>query len=391
MRSSRPFRPSRPSRPIRLGVVAVLVAAAAVVAALAAGPSAAAGGEGARALAERLRAVGAPGVVVLLRDGDEVELAAVGTRRVAAGPAVAATDRFRVGSVTKPFVATVVLQLVGEGRLRLGDTVERWLPGLAPDGRRITVRHLLQHTSGIGDYLNGPTGEQVLAPYFADPGYRWSAKRLALLGLGQPAAFAPGSSWGYSNTNYVLLGMIVQRVTGRPFGAEIRRRVIVPLGLSSTSVPQDGRIAGPHARGYLLPGNPDLETPVPLDVSSLDPSYASSAGALVSTARDLDRFFRALVAGRLLRPAQLAAMQAARAVPGADGFGYGLGLLRLPSPCGVLWGHNGELPGYMANAFVSADGTRSFVTLESTSSLAPARAARREKILETIAADAICR
>lgn len=387
MPASRPFRPSRPSR---LGAVAVLVAVAAVVAALVAGSSAAASGEGARALAERLHALGAPGVVVLLRDGDDVEVAAIGTRRVDAGPAVATTDRFRVGSVTKPFVATVVLQLVAEGRLRLGDTLERWLPGLAPDGRRITVRQLLQHTSGIGDYLNGPTGEQVLTPYFTDPGYRWSAKRLALLGLGRPAAFAPGSSWGYSNTNYVLLGMIVQRVTGRPYSAEIRRRVVVPLGLASTVVPADGRIAGPHARGYLLPGNPDLKTPVPLDVSSLDPSYASSAGALVSTAGDLDRFLRALVGGRLLRPAQLAAMQDARAVAGADGLGYGLGLLRLASPCGVLWGHNGELPGYMANAFVSADGTRGFVTLESTSRLAAAKAARREKVLEQIAAVTVC-
>lgn len=307
-------------------------------------------------------------------------------RALPAGLPADVGDRFRIGSITKSLVATVVLQLGTEGRLRLGDSVERWLPGLVPDGRAITIRHLLEHTSGVEDYLNGPTGPSVLERYERNPSYRWAPQRLVRLAVAQPSPFRPGTRWSYSNTGYVLLGMIVERASGRAYGEEIA----APLGLESTFVPAGGMIPGPHAHGYLLPGNVFRPTKRPLDVSRLDPSYASSAGAAVSSAADLDRFLRALVEGRLLGPAQLAKMRTVRTIPGDPSLGYGLGLLRLRTHCGVLWGHNGEIPGYMANAFVSADGRRGFVTLESTSGVPLVKAQARGRVMLAAIEAAVC-
>jgi D-alanyl-D-alanine carboxypeptidase len=264
-----------------------------------------------------------------------------------------AGDRFRVGSVTKTFVATVVLQLVGEGRLGLEDSVERWLPGVVPNGQRITVRQLLIHTSGLFDY--GGDRKFVAAAY-RDPLRAWTPRQIIAIATRHKPHFAPGRGWWYSDTNYYVLGLIVEAATRDSLASELNRRIFAPLRLRATSFPAGPQIAGRHAHGYMRLGTPSLE-----DVTVGSPSLEWAAGALVSNADDLSRFFRALLRGRLLPPHLLQTMESVVATP--LGWSYGLGLMKVSKACGALWGHEGGSPGYASQALNSKDGRRQVVVL----------------------------
>ncbi|HEX2314845.1 MAG TPA: serine hydrolase domain-containing protein [Thermomonospora sp.] len=304
-----------------------------------------------RAALDRVVASGVPGVVALTRRDDRTARWARGVRDLRTKRAIRTHDRFRIGSNTKTFVATVVLQLAGERRLRLDDSVERWLPGTIRDGRRITVRQLLNHTSGLPDYSQDP---RVLQPYARDRGHYWAPRALVGLVEDRPLSFRPGTGFAYSNTNYVLLGLIVEKATGRSATGEITRRLIRPLGLRGTGLPvRDPRIHGPHTRGYLtnVPGQGTV------DITTLSPSIAWTAGGMISTTADLARFHRALFSGRLLRPAQQRALKTIAARSG----GYALGVARITTSCGPAWGHQGSFPGYLSLAFTTADGRRQAV------------------------------
>ena len=179
-------------------------------------------------------AAGTPGAVLLVRDGNQVTHLTAGVAEIATKRAMTAGDSYRIASLTKTYVATVVLQLAGEGKLRLTDTVERWLPGLVPKGNKITVHQLLNHTSGLYDHERDP---QVLKPYLSgNLGYYWSPLRLVKLAVTRKARFAPGASKisSYSSTNYLVLGLIVERVTGNPLGVELKRRIFQLYRLSVT-------------------------------------------------------------------------------------------------------------------------------------------------------------
>ncbi|MEU4561791.1 serine hydrolase domain-containing protein [Actinoplanes sp. NPDC023936] len=260
-----------------------------------------------------------------------------------------AGGQFRVGSITKTFVATVILQLAGERRLRLDDTLDRWLPGAIPNGARITIRNLLQHTSGIFDYTEAlfASIDDVLAARYRT----FRPEELVALAAARPPVFEPGTSWSYSNTNYILLGLIVRKVTGRAYGREVDRRILRPLRLRGTEVPgTDVTIDGPHAHGY-EPIERDGEI-VPLDFTDLNPSMAQSAGEMVSTTADLNRFYRALLGGRLLRRPQLTEMLANPVGEAA----YGLGIYQQILPGGqILWGHSGGIFGYLSYSFSTPD------------------------------------
>jgi D-alanyl-D-alanine carboxypeptidase len=299
-----------------------------------------------RALDE-LVAAGVPGAVLLVREDDRTIRLTSGYGNLKPRTPVRATDRFRVGSITKAFVATVVLQLVGEKKLRVTDTVERWLPGVVPNGKRITVRHLLNHTSGLFDY--GGDRKWLEAAY-RDPLRQWAPREIVAVATAHKPHFAPGAGWSYSNTNYFVVGLIVEAATGHKLESELRRRIFVPLRLRATSLDTVPRIAGPHAHGYFVG---PLE-----DVSVGSPSYVWAAGALVSTADDVARFFRALLGGRLLRPDLLRAMETTADAPG---FSYGLGLQKVATPCGVSWGHSGGSPGYSVDSYNSKNGARQVV------------------------------
>jgi D-alanyl-D-alanine carboxypeptidase len=262
-------------------------------------------------------------------------------------------DRFRVGSITKTFVATVTLQLVAERKLALDDSVDRWLPGLVPNGAHITVRQLLNHTSGLFDF----GGDQdFVRQAVRNPLRAWTPHEIIGIATAHPLNFEPGAGWSYSDTNYFVLGLIVEAATGRPLARELRLRILAPLHLRATSLPTAPRIAGRHAHGYFLR---PLE-----DVTIGSPSVQWAAGALVSNADDLARFYRALLGGRLLRADLLRLMRTTVAAPLlGPGHAYGLGLQRLPSPCGTLWGHTGASPGYAADALNSKNGQRQVVVL----------------------------
>ncbi|MHC3818976.1 serine hydrolase domain-containing protein [Streptomyces sp. DT9] len=311
-----------------------------------------------RALLHRLTTVdGAPGALIETRGRRGGSSLTSGVADVQRQTPVRGDSRFRIGSMTKTFVATVVLQLVGEHRVALDAPVERYLPGVVRgpggDGRVITVRQLLQHTSGLPDYLAYLSPQDILK----DPLAHHDARDLVNMALANPPAFlTPGDGWKYSNTNYLLAGMLIEKVTGHTYGEEIRRRVIRPLGLRATSVPGDSpAIFGPHPRGYARPG-PDAPL---MDVTAINPSVAGASGEMVSSAGDLNRFLGALVGGRLLRPAQLKQMMTPPPHPGADGRDYGLGLERWTLPCGgVYWGHGGDIFGYETLGGATADGRR---------------------------------
>ncbi|MDH6217481.1 serine hydrolase domain-containing protein [Streptomyces pseudovenezuelae] len=273
-----------------------------------------------------------------------------GTRYAAAGTGISRADHFRAGSITKTFIATVVLQLAAEHRLSLSDTVEDHLPGLVRgagnDGRTLTLRALLTHTSGLYDYTRDTAGAVPVTPV--------QAVRIALT---HPPA-DPGR-FAYSNTNYVLLGMVVQQVTGRSYAAEAERRIIAPLGLTGTSFPGSRTtLPSPHGRAYTADGT---------DVTELDPRVAGAAGELVTTLTDLNRFYAALLGGGLLPPRWLREMRDTRAAHGS----YGMGLFPVKLPCGTtVWGHNGRINGSYVRTAATVDGRRVLTFRVNTTAIA---------------------
>jgi D-alanyl-D-alanine carboxypeptidase len=291
-----------------------------------------------------LVAAGAPGAIGYVRTGEDRHYAAAGYANVARHERADARQRFRIASNTKAFTAVVVLQLVGEGRLSLDAPVSHWLPEMPPD---ITVRQLLNHTSGLYD----PTTEKEFwTPYLSgDRGYVYRPKDLVTRALAH--ARVPG----YSNTNYLVAGQLIEKVTGRSAVSELYRRILVPLHLVDTSFPTvDPTIHGRHLHGYALDGRTDMTV--------LSPSYDWTAGALVSTVDDLARFQRALFNGTLLPPAELRELKTTAEV---EGVAMGLGVDRLELPCEtgtrVVWATSGGGPGYNSYAMTTEDTSRQLV------------------------------
>lgn len=315
--------------------------------------------EGLEPLLERVAEAGAPGVLLLVRDGSEIRSGVRGVADRDRARPVRAGDRFRVGSVTKTFVATVVLQLVGEGRVWLGDTVEEWLPGLVPGGRRITVRHLLSHRSGLFDYVEDP---KVFAPYAQEPAHAWDPRRLVEIAVAHPPPFPPGRRFAYSSTNYLLLGLIVEAATGTPLEQQLRERIFEPLGLRQTTF-APRFVSGPYIHGHRAPSHQGVITGPPVDTSRQAATWTWAAGAIVSSADDLRRFFATLLEGRLLPPGLLREMETL--VP-AGRLRYGLGLAVFPTPCGDAWGHTGNVQGTVTVAWNRRDASRQIVLVVNT-------------------------
>ncbi len=308
-----------------------LVAPAAAVAAPA---PAGAGNPSLQALLDELVVNGASGVVARVDDGTHSWRLASGAARLEPPQVMRPGARFRVGSITKSFVATVALQLVGESKLRLDDTVDRWLPGQVPNGGAITLRMLLNHTSGVFDYTSDEAFWQrdltlPVTPY-----------ELIEFAVAHPPTFAPGTGWSYSNTGYVIAGLMIEAAAGQDVERLVRQRILRPLRLNGTTFPRlNPDITGYHAHGYQLPASPGADY---TDVTLFAPSLAWTAGAIISTADDLHRFYAALLGGRLLRSDLLQEMLTA--VPVLPVFGYGLGMMTERHACGTVWGHNGASP-----------------------------------------------
>ncbi|MBL7259752.1 serine hydrolase domain-containing protein [Paractinoplanes lichenicola] len=323
---------------------------------------------------EALRASGVTGVLV--RTGDQV---------VRSGRDVPIGPYLRIGSITKTFTAVVVLQLVGEGRLTLDDPVEKWLPGVV-GGRRISVRQLLQHTSGLYDYSadlipNYATPES----YLRERDRPYTPEQLVKIAMSHPQG---DTTWSYSNTNYVLVGMLIEAVTGRDWAPEVDARITRPLGLRHTRTDFVRDLPAPHATNYMqfTPGGPLVDTTIA--IRGLD---SGADGSMVSTASDLNRFLAALAAVRLLKPAQQTQMRTLVPMPDAPpGSGSGLGIFWYPLPCGGgIWQHGGTGFGYQTESAFTPDGRRLTVSIF-TNTGDPDLAETRQGLIKDLIDHAFC-
>ncbi|WP_235488029.1 serine hydrolase domain-containing protein [Streptomyces roseoverticillatus] len=307
---------------------------------------------------------GTPGALARVDRANDVWHGTSGVADLRTGRARLPQDRFRAGSLTKPFVATVLLQLAAEPEygLSIDDTVDKWLPGVVRgsgnDGRLITLRQLLQHTSGLYDYIkdDGFRAKFTGMEFFAHRYDGATPSELVRIGLAHRPLFAPGAGWSYSNTNYILAGLVIESVTGNTYASEVERRIITPLGLRGTTFPGTSpSVPGPHGQHYSTLYGDGPGTRV-YDVTDFNPSVSGASGEIISTARDLNVFMRSLVRGRLLPPAQQKEMFAGRDI--GDGRSYGLGIRsQTLKACGVkVWGHSSEIPGSLTRTAATADG-----------------------------------
>jgi D-alanyl-D-alanine carboxypeptidase len=324
---------------------------------------------------DAITATGVPGVLAEVRTGDRQLRGTSGVANLDSRKPVNASGFFRIGSNTKTFVSVVVLQLVAEHRLSLDDTVGHWLPGVVHgngnNGNKITVRELLQHTSGLHNYTDDLQA-QITSPeaYRKLEFHQFSRQDLLDIALAHQPDSAPGAAWNYSNTNYILLGMIIEKVTHDSWEDQVTRRIIVPLGLHHTYAPGTStRLPQPHATGYLI-----FDKNTRVDTTAENMSWADSAGALISTAADLTRFWSAIGHGTLLAPEQMREMRRTVPANGGDsasvpGSRYGLGIFFIPLSCGGgYWSHEGDVPGYNTIGAVSSD-SRTTVVLSVNSNI----------------------
>lgn len=284
-----------------------------------------------------------------------------GVADIGTGRPVRAGDQVRVGSITKVFVATVVLQLVAEGRITLDTPVRRVLPGLLPDRyAAVTVAHLLNHTSGLPDHVGIPepkTAEEVFQHRFD----HWTPREWVATATHGPLKFAPGTRQQYRGINYVLAALIIDTVTGRPYGKAVEARILRPLGLEHTVVPgDDPHIHGRHVHGYLKMADGSLR-----DITVYDQSSTRGEGDMVSTTRDVDRLLTALFSGELLPTELLRLMftlppDDVRMLDGSPAR-YSTGLQQATVNGVTLWGKTGETYGYKNAAFSTRDQRRRFV------------------------------
>ncbi|MEV4158838.1 serine hydrolase domain-containing protein [Nonomuraea dietziae] len=266
----------------------------------------------------------------------------------------------RIGSVTKTFTATLVLQLVAEGKVELDTPADDYLPEFGLD-RQITVRMLLQHTSGVFNFTGEVYEDGTVAPGITWSGQEWVDSRFKVyrpeelvgLALSKPARFEPGTDWSYSNTNYVLARLLIEKVTGRTYAEELQRLILGPLGLSGTVAPtSQTEIPEPHAHAYYRYEESGQEKTA--DVTRQNPSWISSGGDMISTTQDLQTFISALVGGKLLPAPLLAEM----CTPEPK-VGYGLGVFVQDTGCGgTLITHNGGHGGHAGLMYSTPDGSK---------------------------------
>jgi D-alanyl-D-alanine carboxypeptidase len=295
-----------------------------------------------------------PAGLVAVRAADEnVRTYASGVIELGSPEKVLADSQIRIGSNTKTFTSAIVMQLVGEGAIALDGTVETYLPGVINHpqvtGKDITIRQLLQHTSGLPD-MDGDISDHLL-----EWQHRYISPRASLdLALTHPVTNAPGETFEYSNSNFIVAGLIIEAVSGRPLAEEIDSRIITPLGLEDTYFPDQGEqvIRGEHPHSYIPIADP------PVDYTDFDPSWGYAAGAMVSTTTDLTTFYSALAQGKVVSAEQLKEMR--KTVPADSlwaGAKYGLGLISFDLSCGVTaWGHGGDVPGTASRVAATDDG-----------------------------------
>ncbi|MFI8825663.1 serine hydrolase domain-containing protein [Streptomyces sp. NPDC053431] len=335
-----------------------------------------------RALAGLVTAPGGPpgAIAVLTRDGKR-RVYRAGTAELGTGRPPRPRDHMRIASAAKAFSGAVALSLVDRGALALDDTIGRRLPHLPTSWHAVTLRQLLQHTSGLPDYSQSQAFQDIVR---ADPRHHFDSRRLLDFVAGEDLEFPPGSRYGYSNSDNIAVALMAEQATGRPYESLLRELVYRPLGLRDTSLPQGYRLPRPYLHGYATaPGEP------PEDVSeAVSASGAWASGGIVSTPADLSAFIGGYAGPRLLSPATRRAQRdflpggaSEPAGPGANA--AGLALFRYATRCGTVLGHTGNTPGYTQFAAATPDGRRTVtVTVTSQVTLDPALLARLREVEE---------
>jgi D-alanyl-D-alanine carboxypeptidase len=318
---------------------------------------------------------GVPGAIVYVRTPTGNRAGVAGYADRAAHISMRAADRYRIASVSKAFVSVLILQLETEGKLDIDDAVAKYLPGVVPNGGAITLRELMNHTSGLFNYTDDDAFVNDPLTNFART---WAPQELLALAFAHPPKFAPGADWSYSNTNYIVLGLVVQAMTGKPLGQVLQERIFTPLGLTSTSFPLTIALAPDFVHGYIkVPGTPLF------DISAgLNPTFGWAAGAIVSNAGDVTAFYRALFTGKVLPAAQLKEMES----PTTNSGVYGLGIANTFPACGRAYTHDGDFLGWRNVAYSTANGKRQAVVMVNVNDTYVAW-----DRLEAVAQKALCR
>jgi len=306
------------------------------------------------AVTSALAQTSASGAMVGIQTPEGRLVRAYGVADPATGRPMTPDEHQRIGSVTKTFTGTLVDQLAQQGRLSLDDTIDRYVSGV-PNGSQITLRMLITMTSGLASYT---LSEDVVSQWFADPAASWTPEQLLQDAFALPPLFPPGQRFDYSNTNFVLLGVVIEKVTGKPYATVLQEQILQPLGLSQTSMQAGTEFPEPHAVGTSLQGVPE-GSHTPLNATDWNASFTWAAGGMVSTVPDLLVYGRALASGQGLLDPQTQ-LQRLEAFPSPAGYGQGLG-------CIDGWiGHTGELPGYTTTLFYDTTSDTTVVVATNT-------------------------
>jgi D-alanyl-D-alanine carboxypeptidase len=348
--------------------------------------------------ADAIHALGVPGVLIEAVVDEKRTAARSGVAELQSNAPLAPNAHFHIASNTKVFVATVALQLVGEGKLSLEDTVEKWLPGLVTgngnDGNRITIRNLLQHSSGLVDY-NSDLPVKNAVDWERERLRTYQLQELVKLAMRHSPLWVPEQReqrFSYANTNFVLAGMIIERATGRGWQEEVRDRIVRRLSLQNTiALGTSAAMPDPYVHTYFR----FAQDGALVDTTIFNSSFVGPAGGLISTTADLNTFFRALLGGKLLDSAQLSEMQqtidAKQLQEIYPGLRYGLGLMWRPLKCGGgYWNHTGNgISGATRNG-VTSDGRRSVVVYMSAELHEPQGQQRQEKAAYDLIEQVLC-
>ncbi|MGR4878089.1 serine hydrolase domain-containing protein [Streptomyces sp. LARHCF249] len=329
---------------------------------------------------------GPPGVIALLTQGNRTQVYTAGVGDIATGRPPHPDDHMRIASIAKAFSGAVALQLVDQGRLSLDDTIGEHLPDQPTAWHTVTLRQLLQHTSGLPDYSAAPEFLEILA---ADPRHVFDPRRLLDFVAGEPLLFEPGSLYEYSNSDNIAVALMAEAVTGRRYEDLLQDLVYRPLDLRRTSLPLGHQLPRPYLHGY------DVLPPAePQDISeALGVSGIWASGGIVSTPRELGAFIRAYGGPALLsektRKEQLTFRPGDSSEPAGPGTNAaGLAIFQYTTRCGVLYGHSGNFPGYTQLAATTPDGTRSLtfsINTQTSKGNKPALLARLRTVQENFA------
>ncbi|MFI6176837.1 serine hydrolase domain-containing protein [Nonomuraea sp. NPDC051191] len=405
VKSTRVRRPRVSPRVAVTALAAALLAGAAAPAVAAADSKAvpkAAAGQDRPELQKAIQAfvdAGFLGMQARVNDERGEWVGSAGQRKLGASAKPPTNGHFRIGSATKPFIATVVLQLVADGKIGLDAPVADYLPEFELD-RRITVRMLLQHTSGLYAYTGEFRPDGSVEPGIPAAGKEWVDNRfktyqpeeLVRFAMSRPARFDPGKGWSYSNTNYTLAQLLIEKVTGHSIAEEMKRRILRPLKLRGTVVPGTTDLPAPHAHGYYRYQDEGGQWKV-VDVTRQNPSLQAGNGDMISTTKDLRTFFSALNGGKLL-PARLLAEMREPHPKSAGIFGsYGLGMYvqDLGPGCGIVLNHNGSATGGYSTAMLSTpDGKKTLTASITFGDVAPDLAQAFSKALPNLLRQVFC-